>query len=556
MSSMVYVCPSAYLAFQKQWHSDTFKPGFIPILRTDLLRFRDALDKVVSTVNQQKAAHAYLTSDQKEQNSAGKEVTNDQEAISENGSSSLHKYQDLKQFLPITLKQQLCTVSIDGLPGALTQTQIAKFVKHLESITAKALDAPTTLHCWSYLKGLDTMALFLRCDDCTQLPLVVSCWNRLFSRWAEMNDSVKPVLHYDENTTQFLKDHGQQTIQMETPETDEHITALINLIQNLQDSDAQSKDENLSVDYKVDVSTLSDLPHTSLDQLCKDIVHFRTRVVTIEKEKRAKAEYEENRRMGQHMKNVFEQIRKSKGDPKLMEDEEDLDNQGGGDDDDEAGDEEDDLVVEQRKQEKSKLEADRLFKELLDRHATKIEPHLHMLRQQLVREQTYESTLEQERSLYLKELLHLAYSPYYDHHRSYKDEEIRRDEEDRKMYRAAEPLVEQKPEKEETPFTAEPSKFKLQISKPKEEATKLSQSGEELETVLQELRDSGLIRELATEFLGEPDDDLEEFILDHLKEHASKPELLSELRETFDEDADVIVDRIWEKLETFSGEGV
>ncbi|CEP61036.1 Snu71p LALA0_S02e05314g [Lachancea lanzarotensis] len=554
MSSMVYVCPSAYLASQgaEQWHSESFKPGFVPILRTSLLRFRDELDKVVSKVNQQKSAHTYQTSDGDtttvvEKQSASEVIGQ----VSED--SALHNYRDLKQFLPITLEQQLCTISVKGLPSTLVETQIAEFVNVLEGLTTEKVGITKVLHSWSFFKGLDSTALLLRCTDLKQLPSVLAFWNHLFSRWSEKDDILKLSLHQDENTTRFFKDHMEDaTDEVPEAEVDGQITILGNFLKNLKQSDSQAGEENLSVDYHVDVSTLSDLPRSSLEQLCKDVVHFRTRVVTIEKEKRAKAEYEENKRMGQHMKNVFDQIRKSKGNAKLAEDDEEFD----GLEDDDAGYLEDDLVVEKREQEKLQMDSDRLFTELLDNLATKIEPRLQKLQQQLAHENSYEQTLEKERPLYLKELLHLAYSPYYDHHRSFKDEEIRRDNKDRDVNGIAEPLVDETVEKKEMPLVSEPSKFKLQISKPKEEEEKdngkLLQSGEDLDMLLQKLRDSNLVRDLAIEFLGETDQDLEDYIFDHLKEHASRAELLAELRETFDEDAEVIVDRIWSKLESLS----
>ncbi|SCU92627.1 LAFA_0F11826g1_1 [Lachancea sp. 'fantastica'] len=552
MSSMVYVCPSAYLASQgaEQWHSESFKPGFVPILRTSLLKFRDELDKVVSKVNQQKAAHAYQTSD------GNATTAGEQEAASEkvgevSEDSVLHKHQDLKQFLPITLEQQICTISVDGLPESLTRAQMAEFVSSLETLTAEKVGISNVLQNWSFFKGLNSTALLLRCNDSKQLPSVLALWVRIFTRWSELDDVVKPSVHQDENTMRFYNDHMKTTDEIPIAELDEQVTTLNNLLKKLKHSSSPSNEENVSVDYHVDVTTLSDLPRFSLEQLCKDIVHFRTRVVSIEKEKRAKAEYEENKRMGQHMKNVFDQIRKSKGDAKLAED----DDEPGILEDEEADDQEDDWVVETREQEKLQINTDRLFAELLDNLATRIEPRLQRLQQQLAHENNYEATLEKERPLYLKELLHLGYSPYYDHHRSFKDEEVRRDKENRDAYGAAEPLVEEAPE-EEVPLVTEQGKFKLQIGKAKEEEKeaedKLSQTGEDLDLLLQKLRDSNLVRDLALEYLGEADQDLEDYIFDHLKEHASRPELLAELRETFDEDADVIVARIWEKLESLS----
>ncbi|SCV05201.1 LANO_0H02278g1_1 [Lachancea nothofagi CBS 11611] len=550
MDSMVYVCPSAYLSSQttELWHSETFKPGFVPILRTDLLKFRDVLDKVVLTVNQERAAHAYQTSNQEEQN-AVKEIAN-VERRNDGEKSSLDKFQDLKQFLPISVDQQLCTISIENFQGNLTQDQLAHFVKQLDELTTQSTRTPNALECWTVLKGLDTFTLFLRCAALEQLPILIEYWTLMFKQWSEDDTSIKPQLHYDENTDRYCKDHTTKSFELESTYITKDALHLSNQLQEFRDNAAVATDEIQSVDYKVDISTLSDLPRSSLEQLCKDIIHFRTRVVTIEKEKRAKAEYEENKRMGQHMMQVFDQIRRSKGNADSMDDEDGSELNGGGDEAEDEEDEEDDLIVEKRKEEQREKEEDMLYNELLGHYTSKVEVRFRSLQEQVAREKAYESNLEQERPLYLKELLHLAYSPYYDHHRSYKDEELRHDDEDRIMHGIAEAAEEQKPDIEQIPSTSEPSKFKLKIGKPQEEEGTLVQSDDDLANLIGKLRDSNVVQELVIEFLGESDDDLTQYIFDHLKEHRSRKALLGELRETFDDDADMIVERIWEKLET------
>lgn len=346
-------------------------------------------------------------------------------------------------------------------------------------------------------------------------------------------------MHYEENTSRFLTDQGIRDIEVEDATLAEDAKSLSQLFQRLQEKGSELKEDVASIDYKVDVSTLSDLPRSSLDQLCKDIVHFRTRVLTIEKEKRVKEEYEENRRMGQHMMKVFEQIRKSTGAAKTADD--DIEEE------DVQDDAEDDWSLEKRNREKEELESDKKFAELLEHLSTKIEPRVQFLDRQIERETAYESTLEQERPLYLKELLHQAYSPYYDHRRSFRDEELQRDKEDRERSDHLPDLATQTHETEHR--EPESGKFKLEIRKPQDETSETASFTEDaFTTLLSKLRSTSVVPDIVTEFLGEPDDDMVDYIFNHIQEHRSKSALMEELKETFDEDAAQIVERIWTNL--------
>lgn len=124
MNSMVYVCPTAYLSAQNSeaWHSDTFRPGFVPILRSDLLKFRDVLDKVVEQVNQQKSTSIYQNPD-KDQKQGLEAEGSSRKGQSEAEVVSRGKFQELKQFLPISLEQQLKSISIGEINGKLASAK-------------------------------------------------------------------------------------------------------------------------------------------------------------------------------------------------------------------------------------------------------------------------------------------------------------------------------------------------------------------------------------------------------------------------------------------------
>ncbi|CUS22882.1 LAQU0S07e02278g1_1 [Lachancea quebecensis] len=554
MDSMIYVCPSAYLSSQTtdRWHSETFKPGFVPILRSDLLRFRDVLDQVVSRVNQQKASNIYQTSDEKEaEDTAGE--TKGRAGAPLQDDASQGKYQELKQFLPISNTQQLCTLSIGELQGEVSISELELFVGRLENLTEKRAGVHDSVECWSFVKGLNTFSLFLRCSSSEHLKALTHYWSELFSRWPKEENLAAPRLHIEENTARFVKDHKSDLPSLHTQDLDEDSEQLAGYFKELRDRSSVPKEDATSIDYNVDVSTLSDLPRSSLDQLCKDIVHFRTRVLTIEKEKRAKEQYEENRRMGQHMMKMFDQIRRSKGSVKPAGEEDEDEGEAQGQNYEDAEDDaEDDWSVEKRNRDKIEKDTDKKYTELLEHYASRVEPRLKSLERQVDREIAYERTIEQERALYLKELLHHAYSPYYDHHRSFKEEEQRRDDEDRKSADQQTPRTAQAVTGEMHPAPeAETGKFKLEIRKTQTDPERdvLPQEEAALSDVLARLRKSSVIQDSVVEFLGELDNDLVDYVIEHLREHRSKPALLQELKETFDEDAQTIVDRVWQTLQ-------
>ncbi|KAM3162733.1 U1 small nuclear ribonucleoprotein component SNU71 [Lachancea thermotolerans] len=554
MDPMIYVCPSAYLSSQNtdRWHSETFKPGFVPILRSDLLRFRDALDQVVSRVNQQKASNVYQTSDEKEAEDPASEGKGPAGEVLQDKTSQ-GKYQELKQFLPISITQQLCTVSIGELQGEVSVGELELFVRRLEELTEKRAGVRDSVECWSFIKGLNTFSLFLRSSGLEHLKTVTHYWTELFARWPKEENNAVTQLHIEENTARFVGDQKSDPPSLRTEDLDEDSEQLSGYFKELKDRSSVPKEDATSTDYNVDVSTLTDLPRSSLDQLCKDIVHFRTRVLTIEKEKRAKEQYEENRRMGQHMMRMFDQIRRSKGSAKPAGEEDDNEGEAQGQNFGDAEDDgEDDWSVEKRNREKAEKDADKKYAELLEHYTSRVEPRLKSLEQQVDREAAYERSIEQERALYLKELLHHAYSPYYDHHRSFKEAEQHQDDEDRRLTAQLIPRAAELGAEEEHPAAeAETGKFKLEIRKTQAGPEKdvLPQEDAALSELLARLRKSSVIQDSVVEFLGELDDDLVDYVIEHIREHRSKSALLQELKETFDEDAQTIVDRVWQTFE-------
>ena len=504
------------------------------------------------------------------------------------------KYQELRLFLPISLTQQLHTLVIQNIPESATKT--ADFIQWLEQATTKHFSTKTDgtkvedlVENWSSVIAStleSTQDIFIRMYPLTEFAQVVLYWIEWFSK---ATDSVTTV-HIDENTARYIDDIVPSSY---TPDvTEEELVALRTQIADLKSSVSESSTENAAmVAYEVDMSTLSDLPKSSLNQLVKDIIEFRTRVLTMEREKRTQEALEEGRRRRSQLKRVMEQIRKSKGSSvPATEPEEDEDEY-----EDEDGEE--DWAIERRRLEKEKESAQQSYNALLSHLNGTVMPDLRARKQRLILLKDYEAKLQRERAFFLKELLHLGNSDYYDHRREFKEEEEQQDDVDRRaqneqrIQAPKDAVLQASASASRSPDTsaahsapvqepvAKEQKIKLALkrvfdtraqeaesdSEPEADipATAVSAStpaptadlpdrlpfqGPELAARMAELRQSRLVDELVNEYLGVYEDELVDYILDNIVENASRGQLLLELQETFDDDSVRIVDAIWAKL--------
>lgn len=610
MSNIVYVSPQVFLVSKDGWKSDHRKEGYIPILKADLPKLQQALRKVIDTHGNLKDHQSRNTStvliNGKQQNNCSSTLT------SENGAGLVKgntKFQSLKQFLPITLEQQLHTISIQGIPSQLSNDQIELFLSKCVRFCLELLgitgDYKDLIECWTNVQfyGLETQDVFVRFTQDSNERYSQICKILQLSFGGESN---KMEFHMDSNTKRFIDDQNTKV-----PEVDRsHIELLSSAMEDLRSQEESTAKEDLSLEgYQIDLTTLSDLPTDSLDQLCKDIVNFRTKVVSIEKEKRERQAYEESRRRRHQMMRMFDQIRKSRNEDvdSDYEDEDGEGNHGGaasaaddaadGEDEDEDEDE-DDFLVENRRLEKEKAESTKRYEALLGSLQTVIQPRIRSVHTAIEQAEHYEEVLLKRRPLFLKELLHQASDPYYDHHRAFKEDEEKRDSIQREESRAAASgnekapvLVEQtamsEPEPESAPevqhqrqprsrspqeeHTAEQFKIKFAFRKAIEKSVDSSSdheqpelpteaevqatrqpladdlpfTQEQLDQRLASLRSSKLVDELVKEYLGVYEDDLVDYIFDNIHEHKNRQVLLDELQETFDDDAKTIVHAIW-----------
>lgn len=593
MSEIVYVSPQLYLLSKKWWKSDLQKPGYIPILRADVPKFQQSLQQLAKSTETPKPLGG--KEQNTESNTSTANLSAGSTATKEESSKSENTYHSLKQFFPIGLQQQLHTISLQGIPNKLSDESLKSFLTHCIGAVLRwqSIDETADIESWTNvrftdLQRQDVYFRFGQIDD-TVYAKICKSMETLFPHSAEEGGRYVIEFHIDSNTRQLVQDTNTKIEDEGEEETRDEILKTLTTFESTEGSNEKTEEGQFdqSSDYQVDLNTLSDLPSEFLPQLCKDIIDFRTRVVSIERERRVRDSYEESKRRKHQLMKVFDQIRKSQkqtvGPDEIGSDESD-DEQT-----EETGRDEDDLLIERQREDQMRQESNQRYEEAIRQLKDDIEPRLIALQKEISRQRNYEQSLLDERPLHLKELLHQASDPYYDHHRSFKQIEEQRDATDRDEKGSNEPKdtsspvpetasqVEDQDEHAEKSVSAASEQVKIKFAFKKaidksilettqeeesvpalqqEQATQtlagtnslpetLPFGDEELESRLDKLKESRVVDELVKEYLGVYEDELVQYILDNIREHRSKQVLLDELRETFDDEAVTIVDAIW-----------
>ncbi|SMN22621.1 similar to Saccharomyces cerevisiae YGR013W SNU71 Component of U1 snRNP required for mRNA splicing via spliceosome [Maudiozyma saulgeensis] len=598
MENVVFVCPQKYLISQSDWRSDEEKTGYIPILRTDLQKLQNSLQRIVDK-NKVNSINGKTRISKGSVNVGSKDpktvTSNDKPSEesekSKNAGKSDSKYQPIKQFLPISLKQQLHTISITGFNSILSKTSIDKFLSqvmelalgHLEDSQSQNFKSNNLIETWCdvFSTGISEQNIFVRfCIDLLIYPQIVFFLCDLFG------DILK--VHYDSNVETFIQEKFTTSSVPKFCVSSEDRQMLSTLIKEASEEPKSVEGDNgseISTEYQIDLNTLNDIPRDDLDQLCKDIIEFRTRVVTIEKEKNRQETYNERERQRSHMMKMFDKIKMNNAETGIK--------RNTAKDNKEEVEEEDVLIpVFENTIENEKLKSERRYEELLTVLNREIEPQLLKKHADLQKAKYYERTLIENESLNRKEIATLGNDELYDNHRSFKELEERDDKKDREMIGdnvnmpvsrtikttttsedsgAASENPEQesnvinikfafkkaidnsaKSRPEEMEMEENEIDDKEQIDKPKSNlglADILPFSDEDLSNRLDELRASKYIDELVKEYLGVYEDELVDYIFENILEHRNKKVLLDDLKETFDEDAIVMVDNIWKRKE-------
>lgn len=597
MDNIVFVCPQKFLSSENDWQSACDRTGYIPILKADLQKFQEALGKIAhkreinSKLNNENLLHETRRITSGNGNTIKDETTkNELNSDTSNNIGTLNnvKYQPIKQFLPISLKQQLHTIALGGIKADIKNEAIERFLVEIIKLSCsnfvkmiKDVAVDSIFEAWSTIStpGVENQDVFVRFEVGSKAyPYIVKYLEQL------LKDSLR--VNIDNNAKQFIEESiKEKTISPLTITDDEYkkFKSLLNgLSLDIKDKTQDSYNE-ISTQYQIDLATLNDISRDDLDQLCKDIIEFRTKVVTIEKEKKRQETYNESERQRQQMMKVFDRIKQNHPDEK----EQQLTGTNFEIDDDIDYDEED-ISTENQIEDRRKEESEKRYKELLKILNTDIEPRLHRIHSNIQKENNYEKELLKKRSLNLKDILNLGNDTFYDNHRSFKEDEHMRDTKDRnengdtidmESHMISEEEKDNDKDFPESEIGQENGghinikfAFKKAIDKSLEETNEISNqperaelssdkendkglidilpfSNEELSKRLSELRGSKYVDELVKEYLGVYEDELVEYIFENITENKNRQILLADLKETFDEDAVTMVNSIWKRKE-------
>ncbi|CCH61182.1 hypothetical protein TBLA_0E01220 [Henningerozyma blattae CBS 6284] len=629
--NITFVSPRLFLSRNYDWKSSVWKPGFIPLLTSDVNKLQHNLELVLQRKRKQLDAQEELKLRLQltEEISIGANIENIKGKVFEKPvEHDLDRYQPLKQFLPISVQQQIYTVCVKNVPNRFDNNKIEKLLDLISKTAADiinevyqtSLESKGIIECWTTVSSsnleFQNVMLRFKLQDIHSNFCAICIILQNFLKLFEKSKILNLELHYGANTTAFIKDHSiALESSVELAKRDELFKTKANefrsSFENLLASPSSKLDklnDHSSFEYHIDMNTLSDLPPDSLEQLSKDIVDFRTRVFTLEKEKRSKEVLEESRRRRQHVTSVLDQIKKTR---ETETNEFVTSHNDYSDSDSEDGNDnglvdtpENDLAIWNHNLQMKKEESDRRYEDLLKLLRNKIVPDLQYYQTEIDKARDYEKALEQNRDLNLKDLLYSSTDIYYNYHRDFKETEIEQDRIDRELYKGRYPenklndnqlsdedIDNHNKNTKEGEITNENFKIKLTFGKEKQhqkkaveskptEEDKLGSSKEtetliepestnnannnmlfintnnilpfdedDLDERLQKLRKSNIVDELVKEYLGVYESELVDYIIDNIKENKDKNILLDELKQTFDEDAVIIVDKIWNRKE-------
>lgn len=598
MENVIFVCPQKFLISQSKWTSDKERKGFIPILRADLPKLESSLNKIIdknraALLNTNGGTSSQIKKDSrstvKMTNEEGSNIVTNKNNSYNKESGKVSKFQPIKQFIPITLKQQLHTISINGVKSNLTGLGIDRFLNslielfliHLEESEQRKYPLETIIECWTTVTsaGILEQTLFVRFkQDIPIYPHIVLFLKELLGKTLQVC--------YDSNVTLFINDtlSASNIPKFSVSEQDED--KLSQLMDRTNSDTKKIENDNYdesSTEYHIDLNMLNDIPRDDLEQLCKDIIEFRTKVVTMEKEKTQQEIFKERERQRTQMMKMFDKIKMNSSSK-----DKNFNGDMGTDVEDEDDQEMDNL---EEKQDIEKQESNRRYQDLLNKLNSEIEPRILKIHSNLESAMNYERELVENISSNKKEIIRLGNDEFYDHHRSFKELEEIKDKEDRDNVgdNVIMPLIktttganEGQPEKEAEveekidnvinikfafkkaiDNSANEKAEELELGNTTTENVEILEektlgieigdilpfSGTELSDRLKKLRETRYVDELIKEYLGVYEDELVDYIFENISEHKSKQVLLDDLKETFDDDAIIMVNRIWERKE-------
>lgn len=465
----------------------------------------------------------------------------------------------IELFLPRNLKEQITTVCIKHLPNIKKSSMEMCFNILLSK-------APNSSYKWTMIinEQIDDRFLYLRFSSIGTLKWFSNHVSGVFSKISHNSEvtfdpAAKDYMESDTSTVDLTKE----------------INEVRRIIDNRKNHEEASKGGTEDLDevmqsydsYKVDKADLVDVPKDMKAKTISNIIKFRSRVLTIEKERRKREIDFERRKAKNRLKQIFEGIKEASTNDDNIDDKID--------DTEEVNDEMPELSeaeYEKYLEEQNRKELEKRYEERLDKIRKLEQSEKSLLSEKLSTLQNYEKDLIDNKFLYIEEIRNFEdfnvensvtsnektsrLRLYYTDHSEY----LRLRNKERSIEEQKDKIDEEDEVKVEE-LVSQP----IRLAKIPEPLAVLEPNGPESKTFTGIIDVSSLsqdklnkikekISDLIEEYLGIKEKVLIEFIYDFLLEKnlESKEELIHELDETLDEDSVIVVDDLWKYIEEIS----
>lgn len=471
-------------------------------------------------------------------------------------------YLSISQLIPANLQHQMATIAIGPFPNV----KLSAIERILVSLVEKCpFGGPHETFKWSIIhdENLENRLLFVRFASVAIVTwFVKTCLSIL--------TTVAPdcVVKMDRQAQGLLSDETELLTEEASQKAILDIKKILLNRKNYERTSARTGTEDLDevmnyyTTYKVDNSELVEVPKDMKEQIVKDIVRFRSKVLSIEKDRRKKEMEQERKKAKNRLKLIFEGVKETApGAPIAVEKDEDPKEPEKSELDEMSEREYSEYLAVSEKE-----ELNRKYEEKL-RHLQVLEINEKLkLQAKLESLQCYEERLLENKLVSvegLKGFLGLDYDKmltssssdttsaklrlFYANHSEY----IR----NRYKERSAEEAADREDAALEAESGEKSQKYALPVA-PKNAPTTVGDSvGAHVEAhvevaslspeqlLLVKSKISGLIEE----YLGIKEEVLIEYIYDFVVEKglSQKEELVHELSETLDEDAVIVADELW-----------
>ena len=230
-------------------------------------------------------------------------------------------YLDIKTIQPTNLQEQLCIVVLNNFPN-LKNIAVEKVLLHLMELgledriegqqDGKEIEDKARKFAWSLVnyEFIDLKTIFIRFNHVKDVKWFVKTFHDI--------DAILPKVEliYSAQIDEYLKDLEVLPIVSVTDRLKNQIKLILYNSKNLakpkikgfEDLDRAMQSYS---DYKVDNNDLIDVPNNMKDSIIREIIRFRTKMLSIEKENRQKQIEIEREKTKQKLNKLFEGIKEA-----------------------------------------------------------------------------------------------------------------------------------------------------------------------------------------------------------------------------------------------------